>query len=403
MHKIAVITRYFPSSAEPWQGRSAYQTLRGLAREADVQVFFPNAKYPSLLRPRSRIYDNLDRTYQTPDVKVTYYDYPALPLVSRPLNGRMAARVLLPRVRSFAPDLIFSFFLYPEGFAALQIGKALSVPVIAMAIGSDINNISDWISATHTRTVLRDADIVCAVSDDLRKKAVIMGAPANKARTVHNGCDLSVFHVRDRIQARQMLKLDLPQEVVIYIGRMDVKKGLRELVDAAASLRPQRPHMHVYLVGAGPDQPLIHGAIQAANASSYIHLPGPCSPSDVAVWMAAADLVTLPSYMEGCPNVVLEALACGRPVVATDAGGIPELLNDECGRLVPPRDSSALADALASVLDKSWDANSISAKMSRSWDTVAAEMLEIFEALMSTGHTAERIPATSQPNQENHV
>ena len=121
--KIAVVTRYFPSSAEPCQGRSAYQTLRVLAREADVQVFYPNAAYPSLLKPRSRSYDKLDASYSPPDVKVNYYNYPALPLVSRPFNGWMAARVLLPHVRSFAPDLIFSIFLYPEGYAALKLAK----------------------------------------------------------------------------------------------------------------------------------------------------------------------------------------------------------------------------------------------------------------------------------------
>ena len=186
------------------------------------------------------------------------------------------------------------------------------------------------------------------------------------------------------MEARQKLGIDPAAEAVVYIGRMDVKKGLRELVEAAASLHPKRPNLHVYLVGEGPDRPLIESAIQASNAAGYIHaLPG-CAFDDVAVWMAAADLVTLPSYMEGCPNVVLEALACGRPVVATNVGGIPEIMSDECGRLVPPRDSGALAQALASVLDRSWDAGGISARGSRSWETVAAELFEVFESLVST-------------------
>jgi len=164
---------------------------------------------------------------------------------------------------------------------------------------------------------------------------------------------------------------------------MDVKKGLRELVEAAVSLRPQRPNLHVYLIGVGPDKPLIESAIQANNADGYIHaLPG-CAFDDVALWMAAADLVTLPSYMEGCPNVVLEALASGRPVVATNVGGIPEVLSDECGRLVPPRDAGALVQALASVLDRTWDAEAISAHGSRSWETVAAELLKVFESLVN--------------------
>ncbi|MDR3726987.1 MAG: glycosyltransferase, partial [Terracidiphilus sp.] len=155
MLKIAVVTRYFPSSAEPWQGRSAYQTLRVLARQADVQVFYPNASYPSLLHPRSRIYKKLDTSFSAPGVKASYYDYPALPLVSRPFNGWLAARCLLPHVRSFAPDVIFSCFLYPDGYAALRIAKTLSVPCVAMSIGSDINRIGDPVSAMLTGIVLR--------------------------------------------------------------------------------------------------------------------------------------------------------------------------------------------------------------------------------------------------------
>jgi glycosyltransferase involved in cell wall biosynthesis len=382
--KIAVITRYFPSSAEPWQGRSAYQTLRVLARKADVEVFYPNASYPSLLKPRSRSYDRLDASFSPPDVRASYYNYFALPLVTRPLNGWATACAVLPAVRRFAPDLIFGCFLYPDGYAALKIGKKLDVPVVAMSIGSDINRIGDPISAMHTRTVLREADFLVTVSGDLRDKAVVMGALPEKARAIVNGCDLSVFHPMDCLAARQKLHIDPAAEAVVYIGRMDVKKGLRELVEAAALLHPERPNLHVYMVGEGPDRRLIEYAIEAHNATSYIHpLPG-CAFDEVAVWMAAADLVTLPSYMEGCPNVVLEALASGRPVVATKVGGIPEIMDGECCRLVPPGDAVALAQALALVLDKSWNAEAISAHGSRSWETVATELLKIFEFLVAS-------------------
>jgi glycosyltransferase involved in cell wall biosynthesis len=380
--RIAVVTTYFPSSVEPWQGRSAYQTLRVLAGEADLRVFYPNASYPSVLKPRSRSYDKLDASYSPPDVKASYFNYPALPLLSRPFNGWMAARALLPHVREFAPDLIFSCFLYPDGYAALRIGKTLTVPVVAMSIGSDINRIGDSISYLLTCAVLHKADFLVTVSSDLRNKAIAMGASAEKTRAVVNGCDLSVFHVRDRFEARRKLGIDPASQAILYVGRMDVKKGLLELVEAAASLRPQRANLHVYLIGEGPDRPLIQSAIQANNAAGYIHvLPG-CAFDEVAVWMAAADLVTLPSYMEGCPNVVLEALASGRPVVATNVGGIPEILSDKCGRLVPSRDAGALAQAFALVLDRTWDAMDISAHGSRSWETVSAELLEIFESLV---------------------
>ena len=309
MLKIAVVTAHFPSSAQPTHGKPAYQTLRVLSKSSDVQVFYPHAVYPSLLKPRSRIYDDFDASYNLPGVNAGYYDYPVLPLVSRPFNGWMVARALLPHVRSFAPDLVLSYFLYPDGYAALKIGKALGVPVVAMGVGSDVHNIRDRFSAMHTRTVLREVDFLVAISDDLRKRMVAMGASPEKTRTILSGCDVSVFHPADRLEARRKLHLDPNAEAVVFIGRMDVKKGLRELVEAAVSLHPLRPDLHVYMVGEGADRPLIEGAIQANNAASYIHTLSECAFDDVAVWMAASDLVTLPSYMEGCPNVVLEALA----------------------------------------------------------------------------------------------
>lgn len=383
MLRIAVVSRYFPSSGEPWQGRSAYQTIRALSSQADVHVFYPNSAYPSFLRPRTRLYKGLDKDHSPAGVNVSYHDYPAIPLLSRPFNGAMAASALLPHVRAFQPDLIFSIFLYPDSYAALQIAKKLRVPLIAMGIGSDIHSIADRISAKYTRTVLREANFLVTVSDDLRQKALAMGASPDRSRAVVNGCDLSVFKVRDRAEARRQLALDPEAPIVLYIGRMDLRKGLRELVEASAKLRTMHPNLQVYMVGEGPDRPQITHAIETAAASNFIHTLPPCRPDDVALWMAAADLVTLPSYMEGCPNVVLEALACGRPVVATNVGGIPEIMSDACGRLIPPRDAAALADALHAVLSIQWDASSISAHWSRSWSAVASELMAIFESVAS--------------------
>jgi glycosyltransferase involved in cell wall biosynthesis len=381
MLKIAVVSRYFPSSGEPWQGRSAYQTIRAFNSQANVHVFYPNSAYPSFLRPRTRLFKALDPSYAPAGVNVSYHDYPALPLLSRPFNGAMAANALLPLVRAFRPDLIFSIFLYPDSYAALRIAKKLRVPLVAMGIGSDIHSIGDRVSAMYTRKVLQQADFLVTVSEDLRQKALTMGAKSESSRAVVNGCDLSIFHVRDCAEARRQLNLDPDAEIALYIGRMDLRKGLRELVEASAKLRTTRPKLQVYMVGEGPDGAQVTQAIESAGASGYIHALPPCQPDDVAVWMAAADLVTLPSYMEGCPNVVLEALACGRPVIATRVGGIPEIMSDVCGRLIPPRDANALARALDAVLSAAWDAASISAHWSRSWSKVAEELLDVFESV----------------------
>lgn len=381
MLRIAVITRYFPSSGEPWQGRSAYQTLRALAQHAKVHVFYPNAEYPNFLKPRTRLYKGLDPAYAPEGVPVSYYNYPALPLLSRPFNGSVAAGKLLAPIREFGPDLIFSIFVYPEGYAALKIGKKLGVPVVVMGIGSDIHSIADRFSAMHTRRVLQTADYLVTVSEDLRQRALAMGAPSDRSRAVPNGCDLSVFHPRDRTEAREQLKLAPNVPSVVYIGRMDLRKGLRELVEASAQMRELRPDLQVYMVGAGPDRDQLVGAVEDAGLRGTVHLLPPCAPDEVATWMTAADVVALPSYMEGCPNVVLEALACGRPVVATRVGGIPEMMDDSCGRLIAPRDAGALAEALSGVLDRAWDPAEISHRGRRSWKSVSAELLNIFESV----------------------
>lgn len=381
--RVAVVTRYFPSSGEPSQGRSLYETLRVLSRSAEVRVFYPNAAYPGFLQPRSRTYAKLDLAFQPPEVSVSYFNYPALPLISRPLNGRLAARTMLPAIRAFTPDVVFGCFLYPEGYAALKIARALGVPVAVMSIGSDLNRIGDSISARLTLKVLREADSITAVCDDLRKTAVAKGAPAAKTRAILNGCNLEIFRPGDRNKARERLGISPSGEAVVYVGRMDLKKGLHELVEAVAALYRSRAGLHCYLVGRGPDRSAIEDAIRTRDAGEFVHLVPGCAFEEVAVWMAAADVVTLPSYMEGCPNVILEALACGRPVVATNVGGIPEILHDSCGRLVPPRDPVKLGEALASVLDAVWDPEAIHAHGSRSWSAPAAELLEVFEALIA--------------------
>jgi glycosyltransferase involved in cell wall biosynthesis len=381
MLRIAVVTAHYPSSSEPTRGRPAYQTLRVLSRQCEVEVFYPHAAYPPLLKPRSRTYDSLDHTYTLPGVTAHYYDYPVLPLVSRPFNGWVAGRALLPHVRRFNPDLVFSYCLYPDGYAGLTIAKALRVPFAAMGVGSDVHSIHDRFSLKHTKALLREADLLLAISGDLRQRMISLGAPPEKTCTVISGSDPEVFHVRDRAAARVQLGINPSAEAIVFIGRMDLRKGLRELVEAAASLQPNRPNLHVYLVGDGPDAPLVQSAIAQHNAGSFIHLLPGCPFDQVAVWMAAADLVTLPSYMEGCPNVILEALACGRPVVATNVGGIPEIMSDACGRLVPPRDTTALAQALDAVLNSTWDASSIAATFSRGWSVVAAELLDALQTI----------------------
>ena len=381
--RVAVLTQYFPNSAAPWGGHSAYQTLRMLAKKVDLHVFSPVLTYPRGLKPRSQHGAEVDFSWRPADVPVTYVEWPLLPLISRPLNGFVMTRQLLPHVRRFAPDILLNYIVYPDGYAAVQVGRKLGIPAVLTAIGSDLNRISDPLVGWLTRAALRNADLVTTVSADLAKTARRMGA--RNVQAILNGCDTSVFHPQDRAAARAMLGLDSAAEAVVYVGRLDIRKGLVELIEAVGRLRAARPKLRCYIVGDGPDRPLLLEAMKRVGAGDAIKLVPPCYTSDVARWMAAADLVTLPSYREGCPNVIIEALAAGRPVVATNVGGIPELMDDSCGRLIPAMDVPALVAALSDVLGRSWSAAEIASKHSRSWVEVADDLCGILEQVRQKG------------------
>jgi glycosyltransferase involved in cell wall biosynthesis len=137
-------------------------------------------------------------------------------------------------------------------------------------------------------------------------------------------------------------------------------------------------------------------AVGAARVALRHGLPlvaGAQPATRVAEWMAAADLVTLPSWSEGHPNVLVEALACGRPVVSCPVGGVPEVVDDACGVLVPPRDAAALAAGLRTVLARDWNEGALSGRHSRSWSAVAADtMAACGEAIAEHAAARGRVP-----------
>lgn len=343
----------------------------------EIQAFCPLATYPSILKPRNFSSVRADPDYSPPDIPARYIEYPALPLLSRPLNGAVAARYVLPHLRRFQPDLILSYYVYPDGYAALSAGKRLGVPVILGAIGSDINRIPDRVSESLTRKALREASSVITVSEHLRAGAIQLGASPERTRAIRNGCDTRVFCHANRAEARIELGLAQDSEIVVFVGLLASTKGVRELMEAMIRLVPSRPNLQLFLIGEGPAQGSLQEQAAGAGIAEHVHFLGRRSSMEIARWHAASNLFCLPSYAEGCPNAVIEALSCGRPVVATSVGGIPELINKDNGVLCSARDAEALAKALIEALDRQWDEPGIASASQRGWEQVAKETWEV--------------------------
>lgn len=379
--RLLIVTSQFPIAGEPHRGRPIYQTVRELSRLAQVRVLSPVATYPRWAQPRSYLYRASDEHHSVPGCDVEYVRYPALPAVSRPFNGRLCARAIAAPMRAFAPDLVLSYWLYPDAYGAMLAARRIGAPLVVGARGSDLR-VRDAISRRLTRPVLHAARRLLVVSEDLGRVAERdYGARPDRIRAIPNGCDASIFHPADRAEARQALDLPADAEVVTYVGRLVPEKGLRELLVAAGELRSTRPRLQLVLVGEGP----MHAELAALAAAGDlpVRFAGTRPPAEVARWMCASDLVTLPSYSEGHPNVLVEALACGRPVVATPVGGIPEVVDAASGVLVPARDPAALADGLRQALERDWDEAALARRFSRDWRQVAQDTLLACEEVLA--------------------
>lgn len=394
--RIALVTPMLPVPHDQTRGRYIYETARALSKLAQVRVFFQSLRYPAVpgLKPRSYLYGDVDAGYTLPGIDVEAFEYPGLPVVSRVLNGVVGSRVLRPRVRAFRPDLVLAYWVYPDGYAALSVAKGLGVPCAIGALGSDIH-VRSGLNSLLTRYTIGRVDALLTVSEAMRQTAIrAFGAQPQRVHTVVNGFNTSIFGPGDQAQARLELGVGQTDRVVVYVGRFVEAKGLRELVEAARRLAAVDPRFTLVLIGDGVMKDQLHQLIDAVGLTHRVRIPGGLAPPQVARWICASDVLTLPSWSEGYPNVVVEALACGRPVVATDVGGTREIVTADNGILINPKDANALGDALLSALDRTWDHDAIAAAMKRSWDDVARETLEVCSALVRVnrakpGYSAE--------------
>ena len=382
--RITVVTSYFPTSARPYGGNSAFQTLRHLKPHASIAVVSPQEHYPDIPFLKPARYEPVDTAWQPPDFETTYVTYPVVPILSRPFNGPICAKILLPHVRMTHPDLILNYWLYPDGYAAVRIARELRVPVVVGAIGSDIRTRNDPFTIRLVRETMLGANAIITVSEELRQQALTQGVPGEKITAILNGCDTAIFHPGDRAAARRETCCETSAELLVYAGNLLVTKGLDELLEAFITLAKSRPALRLAMVGQGPFRDSLARRAALAGMEKRVLLPGRADAAGVANWMRAADIFCLPSYSEGCPNVLVEALACGCPVVATNVGGIPELVKKGCGLLVPPRDPAALRLGLEKALSRQWDRAKIARAATRSWDTVAAETLAVCRKALQT-------------------
>jgi len=391
MRRLVVFSTVFPNAAQPHHGVFVRERMRGLPAGDEVVVVAPAPWFPfvSGLRPGFR--PALPREEVQEGVRVLHPRFLSVPGVLKCLDGLFLALGALPALlrlrKTFRFDAIDAHFVYPEGLAAALLGRLLGVPVLITLRGMLPLLVPYRLRRPQLRWALRSADRVIAVAATLRDDAVALGLPPERVRVIENGIDAGLFRPLDRVEARRSLGLPEDGPVLVTVGTLAPRKGFHLVIEALPALAGRFPGIRYLLVGGagaegGMERELRDLAARLGVADRLV-FAGPRRRAELAAWYSAADLSVLASAHEGCPNVVLEALACGTPVVATPVGSIPSVLAGPDAGLLSERNVPALTAAIAAALSRSWDRGRVRARIAdRTWAAVGREVEEEIEAAL---------------------
>ncbi|MFL6202854.1 MAG: glycosyltransferase, partial [Thermoanaerobaculia bacterium] len=376
--KLLVFSTVFPNAAQPHHGVFVRERMRGLLSEAEVRVVAPTPWFPfvSGLRPGFR--PAVPREEVQDGVQVLHPRYLSIPGILKCLDGVFlflgTLRTLSRLRKTFPFEAIDAHFIYPEGLAAVLHGRVFRVPVLITLRGMLPLLVRFRLRRPQLRFALKRAARLIAVSGSLRQDALALGA--DRVRVIENGIDPVLFRPLDRVEARRSLGLPEGGPLLVSVGTLAPRKGFHLVMEAMAGLRPD---LRFAIVGGAGAEGAMESELRALAArlgiGNRVIFAGPRGRSELAAWYSAADLFVLASGHEGCPNVVIEALACGTPVVATPVGNVPELL--EGVGIVVERQVPALAAGISEALSREWDRDAIRARIEpRTWAAVGREVME---------------------------
>jgi glycosyltransferase involved in cell wall biosynthesis len=385
---VLFVSSLFPNSQQPAHGIFNLRQMQHLATLCKVRVVAPIPWFfiRGRLTPEGRVQASDVRGGLAIQHPRAFY----LPVVGRTLNPWLYARSTRACVeqvrRDFRFDVIYANWAYPDACAVARTARWLGVPFVASISGSDANRYLDFrIRRRQILEMLSQAQAVTVRSLALSRLLVAHGVPETKVHVLYNGVDRRSFGRLPASEARRRLGLAADERVVLYLGRLSREKGVSDLLEALRLLRDeQRLTVRLVVSGDGVERERLSARAAALGIESTILWLGWKQPDDIGNVVAACDLVCLPSHMEGVPNAALEAFACGKPVVATRVGGIPEVLTNDCGVLADPRAPESLAAALDAALRRTWDAEVIRAYSTRfDWNENALRLREILNGAIA--------------------
>jgi len=373
--KILSFSYCFPSRKNPNWGLFVYQRLAALARLEEVKVCSPVPWFPFLNRdivdPDEQKWRDL--TVYRPSF---FYSPGILKNYDAWCYARGLRRWLNELCRIWRPDVLDAHFIWPDGVGVALLARELRIPYVITLRGKIYECLKISSQTRQCAAALQGAAAVISVSSRMAEEAHKLGVPKDRLHVIANGVDLDHFRPRNKSETRKMLGLPNDGRLLVTVAHLGHRKGHHETIRTLAGLPED---VQLVIVGGsaqGGTPELLRNVARSVGVDHRLILPGPQSYERIPLYFSAADVGVLASYREGCPNVVLECLACGTPVVATDVGAVPDILPvPATGRIVPTKQVGPLRVALSEVLSRSWNVEEVvRASGVQAWDGVAAEV-----------------------------
>lgn len=252
-------------------------------------------------------------------------------------------------------DVVHVHYVFPTGLLGLLYKKVWNTRLIVTAHGGDIERMAHKSERIHrwTMRILQEADHVIAVGPKLAEQIHDQfGVPKQSISIINMGVNRNIFRPMEKEEARKRCGIQESTIPIVYVGNIIEQKGLLELVSAFSLLREDYPNASLYMIGARKDGAFYERLMQtiATHRVDDVYVLDAMNQSELAIWMAAAEVFVLPSHLEGFGLVALEAMSCHTPVVGSDVGGLAYLLRDGAGVLVAPRNVQSLYEGLKRVI-----------------------------------------------------
>lgn len=357
--------------------------------DADVRVVAPIPYYPDISIGKNwNKYVKIPKIEKINELKIYHPRYIVTPKVGMTLYGLFmflgTYKTVKKIMKNWPFDVIDAHYVYPDGFAAILLGKILKKPVIISARGTDINHYpSLMLIRSLIKWVICESKNIISVCQSLADVMILLGASKNKVAVIPNGIDPSIFHNIDYKKARQKLKLPVDQKILLSVGSLIERKGFHLLITAINKIKINNSlNFKFYIIGEGKNERKLNNMIKKYELYDDVCLIGSIPNRDLNLWYNAANLFILGSSREGWPNVVNEALACGTPVVATNVDGIPDIITSDKLGIVVERDVDQFVSSITLAFEKEWDYDYIyRIGQKRTWENVAREVYSTFSSL----------------------